>query len=360
MNLRSKKKPAALVGVDIDARSVAAVEVAGNGRAVKFGVEPMPTGAFSDGEVTNPDAVGAALRDLIARHGLSKRIRLGIANQRVAFRTVRLPVIDDPVQLKAAVRFQAQEQIPMPLDTAVLDHQVIGGAVSEEGNRQIDVAVVAAREDSVSSLVEVARRAGLEPIGIDLAAFGMIRALAVGPRAGSDVSASEDSEEFVQAILYSNLGDQTNLAIARDRACLFSRVAQFSVREIAEGLSAETGLSGEHAEHWLLHTGLAAPIEEIEGDANAATKTRAALETGVTRIADELRLSLDYFGSQDGAVPVGDVVLCGWGGAIPGLAERLGAELGRTVHARRPGTLANLSAPEAGRLTVPYGLALEQ
>jgi type IV pilus assembly protein PilM len=359
MNLRPKKKAAALVGVDIDARSVAAVEVVG-GRAVKTGVEPMGPGAFSDGEVTNPDVVAAALRDLVARHNLSKRVRLAIANQRVAFRTVRLPVIEDSAQLKAAVRFQAQEQIPMPLDSAVLDHQVIGGAVSEEGNRQIDVAVVAAREDSVSALAEVARRAGLEPVGIDLAAFGMIRALAVDVPHGNGAGAAGDGEEFVQAILYCNLGDQTNLAIARDRACLFSRVAQFGVREVAEGLGGETGLSGEHAEHWLVHTGLGIPIEQVEGDAGTAARARAALEGGVGKIADELRLSLDYFGSQDGAVPVGDVILCGWGSAIPGLAARLGEELGRAVTARRPGALANLGEAEASRLTLPYGIALEE
>jgi type IV pilus assembly protein PilM len=320
----------------------------------------MRSGAFGDGEVAEVGALSDALRELFARQGLSKQVRLGIGNQRVAFRTVRLPVIEDPVQLKAAVRFQAQEQIPMPLDTAVLDHQVIGGTVSEEGNRQIDVAVVAAREESVLSLVEVARRAGLEPLGVDRGAFGMIRALAVDAAPGNGANGDGEGDRFVQATLYCSLGDQTNLAIARDRACLFSRVAQFGVREIAEGLSAETGLGPEHAEQWLVHVGLEAPIEQIEGDPDTAAKARAALEGGATKVADELRLSLDYFGSQDGAVPVGDVVICGWGSAVPGLVARLGEDLGRTVFSRRPAALTSFGDAEAARLTLPYGLALEQ
>jgi len=153
---------------------------------------------------------------------------------------------------------------------------------------------------------------------------------------------------------------QTNLAIARDRACLFSRVAQFGVREIADGLAADTGLGAEHAEQWLLHVGLATPVDQIDGDPDTAAKARSALEGALGRVTDELRLSLDYYGGQDGAIPVGDVVLCGWGSAIPGLAERLAEELARPVFARRPGALAGCADAEAARLTLPYGLAMER
>jgi len=358
MQLRANKKPDALVGVDIDARSVAATQVDGSGRPVRSGVVQLPAGAVADGEIVDKTAVAAALRELFERDRLAKQVRLAVANQRVAFRTVRLPLIEDPAQLKAAVSFQAQEQIPMPLDTAVLEHQVIGGSVGDDGSRQIDVAVVAAREDSVTAFVTAAREGGLDPVGIDLAAFGMIRALAVPNGAGNGSTSSED--EFVPAVLYCNLGDLTNLAIARERVCLFSRLAQYGVRDIAEHLSAETGLPADHAQQWLVHAGLVTPIEEIEGDAPTAAKARTALETGAKNLADELRLSLDYYGGQDGASPVGDVVLCGWGSAIPGLAERLGEELGRNVSARRPGALSVFADADAARLTLSYGLALEE
>jgi type IV pilus assembly protein PilM len=360
MDIFRKTKPP-LVGVDLDARSIAAVQVASDGRPARVGVASMAPGSFEKGEVTDVEAVAASLRELFSRVGFSKRVRLSIANQRVAFRTVRLPVIEDPQQLKAAVRFQAQEQIPMPLDSAVIDHQVIGGAVSEEGNRQIDVAVVAARRESVAALLEAAKRAGLDAEGIDLSSFGMIRALA--PHAahpGANGGEGADGEGgFVPAILYANLGDQPNLAIARERACLFSRVAEFGVREVAEGLATETGMPSEHAEQWLVHTGFSTPLEQISGDPGAAAKARGALERGLGRIVDELRISLDYYGGQDGAAPVGDVVLCGWGSSIPGIAEAIAAELGRGVTARRPGALAGLADIEASRLTLPYGIALD-
>jgi len=358
-----QKKSASTVGVDLDTDSVAAAEAPEAGGMLRSGVEALATGAVSGGEITDVDAVADALRELFEREKLPKRVRLAVASQGVAFRTLRLPLIEDPEQLKAAVRFQAQEQIPMPLDSAVLDHQVVGAQVGDDGSRQIEVAVVAARRQSVDALLAAARGAGLDPVGIDLAAFGMIRALAAfAPRPGADAAAAAgpESEEYVPATLYCSLAGITNLAIAREYACLFSRVAQFSVRGIAEELAASAGMELEHAEQWLLHAGLEQPLDQVSGDPGAVAAARTALESNLGRLADELRLSLDYYGAQEGATPVGGIVLCGWGSAIPGLPERLGAALGREVSRQRPQALAGIDDRRAARLTLPFGLALER
>ncbi len=349
----AKKKPTSLVGVDIDAESVAvAASRDGEARTAKI---PLPAGAFEGGEIADVDAIGAALRELFSREKLPKQVRLSVASQGVAFRVVRLPLIEDPDQLKAAVRFQAQEQIPMPLDAAVLDHQVIGAQIDDDGTRQVDVAVVAARRGTVEALLRAARGAGLDPAGVDLAAFGMIRALA-----GGSARPLAEPGAFVPATLYCSLGGVTNLAIARDFACLFSRVAQFGVRDIAAELAGAAGLGIEDAESWLLYAGLGRPLEELEGDPATAAAARVAVESNVGRVADELRLSLDYYGTQEGATPVSEIVLCGWGSAIPGLPEGIGAQLGRAVTVRRPDALRTMADADAARLTLPYGLALEQ
>jgi type IV pilus assembly protein PilM len=353
----SKKKSDSIVGVDLDTDSVAAATPGGLAD-VETAVEPLPDGAVNGGEIVDVEAVSSALRELFDRGGLPKRVRLAVASQGVAFRTVRLPLIEDQAQLKAAVRFQAQETIPMPLDSAVMDHQVIGAEIGEDGSRQIDVAVVAARRQSVDALLAAARGAGLDPVGIDFAAFGMIRALAPGSVAPVPVQPGV-AEEYATATLYCSLGGVTNLAIARDFACLFSRVAQFSVRGIAEDLAASTGLPIEHAEQWLVFTGLETPFEQLEGDPATLAAARGAIEQNLGRLADELRLSLDYYGAQEGAAPIGDVVLCGWGSAIPGIAAALGVHLAREVTVRRPAALAGIGDAAAARLTLPYGLALE-
>jgi type IV pilus assembly protein PilM len=365
LELRRKKKTPGVVGLDIEAGSIAATEIDSSAQVTATAIAPLPPGAFREGEVADPDGLAEALKSLFAEHKLSKRVRLGIGNQRVVVRTLRLPAIEDPKEMEAAVRFQAQEQMPMPLDQAVLEHQVVGGVPAEEGSTpQVDVVVVAARRDMVGSFVAVLRKAGLEPVGVDLSAFGMIRALAGFDGSGDLPAESGEgadpggSVHPGQAVLYCNLGDIINLAVARGRSCLFTRVSMHGLEAIANHLAAERGLSPEHAIQWLSYVGLERPVEEIEGDGETVLAARRVLEEDVPGLVDELRLSLDYYAAQESAVPVGRIVLCGPGSAIPGLAQRMEAGIGLSMGAAWPPALAGYGA-DAARLTLPYGLALE-
>ncbi|HET7509476.1 MAG TPA: type IV pilus assembly protein PilM [Solirubrobacterales bacterium] len=357
MRIAKSKKPASVVGLDIEAGSIAATELSVNGTvAVKSAaVAPLPPGAFGEGEVVDPDVLAAGLKSLFSTHKLSKQVRLGVGNQRIVVRTLRLPAIEDPKQLDAAVRFQAQEQMPMPLDEAVLEYHVVGGVPGEDGTApQIDVVVVAARRDMIASFLEPLRRAGLEPVGIDVAAFGMIRALA-----GVDAQPGPEGESRPEAALFCNIGDVANLAVARGRACLFTRVSHSGLEALAERLAAVRGLSYEHATQWLYHVGLEQPLEYVEGDPETVAEARRALEEGVSGLVDDLRLSLDYYSAQEAAVPVERIVLSGPGSVVTGLAARVEQGLGMQVVAHSPPALAGFDAISAARLTLPYGLALE-
>jgi type IV pilus assembly protein PilM len=356
----TRKPTGPTVGLDLDSDSIAAVEPPAADRAVRADVQPLPSGAIAGGEIVDPDAVSSALVELYKRSKLSRQVRLGVASQGVAFRIMRLPLIENPERLRSAVRFQAGEEIPMPLDSAVLDHQIVAAHVDGDGGRQIDVAVVAARRDYVEGLLDVAKKAGLDPVGIDLAAFGMIRAMAgTEPVAAIPGNAEGEGGQYIPTSLYCSLGGITNLAIARGRTCLFSRAAQFSARGIAEDLARQTGLQLEHAEQWLIHVGFDRPTAEIEGDPGTVEMTRSVLDANLTRLTDELRLSLDYYGAQEGAAPIEDVALCGWGSAIPGISEQIGAALARPVSTTPPVALSGYPEPAAARLTLPYGLSLE-
>jgi type IV pilus assembly protein PilM len=355
----TKQKTGPVVGLDIEAGSIAATEVAVNGSAqvTASAIGPLDPGAFHEGEVLDPGRLSAALKSLFAEHKLSKRVRLGIGNQRLVVRTMRLPAIEDPKEMEAAVRFQAQEQMPMPLDQAALEFQVVGGVSAEEGaSPQVDVVVVAARREMVASFVEPIRHAGLDPVGVDLSAFGMIRALA-GAGAGQDGAQSADGP--APAVLYCSLGDVTNLAVARGRACLFTRVSHVGLEAISARLAGTRELAPEHTAQWLSYVGLETPVEELEGDAETVAAARRALEEGVGSLVDELRLSLDYYSAQEAVVPVERIVLCGPGSAIAGMPARMEAGIGIPISAARPAALSGFDESAAARLTVPFGLALE-
>jgi type IV pilus assembly protein PilM len=353
--MASVKKNTSIIGLDIESGSVAATEVAGNGdRAVaRTAIAPLEPGVVREGEVHDPAALSRALTDLFAQHKLAKSVRLGIANQRVVVRTLRLPRIEDPDELDAAVRFRAQDEIPMPLDQAVLDHRVIGSGESADGNPQIDVLAVAARRDMIHPLVQVMRDAGLSPAGIDLSAFGMIRALS----AQNGLPVDETGELPVPTTLYCHLGDLTNIAVARGDGCLFTRVSPFGVETIADRLASREGISIEDARELLVEVGLEEDIELFD-DHTGSAAAREELERGASKLSDELRMSMDYYGAQEGVTPVERVVVCGAGGTIPGLADRIRPDLGLEISREAPKELSHLDPEDAARLTVSYGLAL--
>ncbi len=307
-------------------------------------------------------------------------MRVGIANQRVAVRSMRLPAIDNRDELETAIRFQAQDHIPMPLDQAVLDWQVVGHTTDQNGERKVDVVAVAARRDMVGQLLDALSIAGVRPIGIDHSAFGMIRALArevgspVGPGQFVSAPAYEDrvaahasgtpgvalAENLAPAKLFCNLGDVTNLAVARGSSCLFTRIASFGVEGIAQKLAERRRLTVEHSRQWLTHVGLEQPVEALEGDPEHVSAARECLGDGAARLADELRVSMDYYAAQEGAVAIEGVIVCGPGTRIPGLVERLQRSLGHAFSVARPTPLSHLDEASAVRQTLSFGLALEQ
>ena len=334
-----------IVGVDIEPGYVAAVEGSEGRLSLERAVyAPLPGGAVRDGEVVDVESVASALRDLFAEHKLPRRVRLGVANQRIVMRTVDLPPLQDQKEIASAIRFQAQDHIPMPLDQAVLEHQQLGLIETPDGTR-MRVVLVAARRDMVERLVDAATRAGLRPQGVDLSAFAMIRAL---HRRGS-----------ARTVGYVSVGGITNVAIASGTTCVFTRAIAYGIESIAAELAERRGLTLEHAHQWLRHVGLDSPIDDVEGDREIVLDTRSVLTDGVRRLGAEIRNTVDFHLMQDGSAGVEQVVLTGPAVAITGLADQLGEGIGLPVELGRIPDTA-VASGEADRFAVAAGLTVAE
>jgi type IV pilus assembly protein PilM len=308
---------------------------------------PLASGVVSEGEVVDVETLASVLRTLFAENKLGRRVRIGVANQRIVMRTLDLPPLTEAKDIASAVRFQAQEHIPMPLDQAVLEHHSLGIVHTEEGPRT-RVVLVAARRDMIERLLAATRKAGLRPHGIDLSAFAMIRAL---HRPGS-----------TGAAIYVSVGGMTNLAVAVGSMCVFTRVLAQGSESMASELAERRGLTLDHAHGWLKHVGLLMPIDDISGDPEIVVEARTVLAEGVHRIGDELRTSLDFHRMQNGAVEPERAVLTGPALSIPGFSDQLGDEVGMPfergeVAEARPGALGNV---DAGRAAVAAGLTIDE
>ena len=344
------KRTPSFVGLEIEPSAVHAASVTVNGSlTVKASaMVGLETGVVRDGEVTDVEALSEALRTMWAEHkDLPKRVRIGIANQKIVVRVLELPPISDPKELAAAVRFQASDEIPMPIDAAVLDFQVLDVVDTPSGPRQ-RVVLVAARKDMVDRVLLAARNAGLRVEGLDLAAFGMVRALS-----GCGGGTLDDT------VLYLGIGGLTNLAVAQGTTCTFTRVVGEGLEALAVELAERRGLTLDHARGWLTHVGLETPLEEVDGDELILEEARGVLTDGVRRIAGEVRNTLDYHvstGTTGGGVT--RCVLTGAAATVPGFATTLAEQLGLPVVV---GVVDG--APEAlgaERFSVAAGLAVEE
>ena len=249
LNLSRHRPAADVVGLDIQPGLVAAVKARVNGSilAERAAAHPLPADAVREGEVMDIDALSEALREMFDGGGLGKRVRLGIANQRTVMRTLDLPPVSDRKELAAAVRFQAQDQVPMPLSSAVLDFHPLGVFDTPAGPRQ-RVVLVAAQRDMVERLLAAVRGAGLTAEGVDLSAFALIRSL------------FDPSEGDEGRVLYLNVDGLTNLAIAEGTVCRFTRVIGSGVEGMATELAARRGVSLDDARALLATVDLSAHV----------------------------------------------------------------------------------------------------
>ena len=346
---KNRKNNTPVVGLDLDPAHIAAAQVSVNGHiSVSRGaVAELRPGILRDGEVSDPVALGEALKAFFEEHDLPRRVRLGVANQRIVVRSLDLPPLEDDKALAAAVKAAAPDHIPMPMDEAILDFVPLGLVQTQAGPRQ-RVVIVAVRREMIDRLVQATRDAGLKLEGIDLAAFGMVRALPPSESAG--------------AILYINVAGLINVAVANQSGCLFTRAAAGGLASIQTALAERGSLTLEHARMWMGHVGLVTPVAEIEGDPEIIALTRAALEEGVHQLADTVRNSLNFYRMQESAETVERALLTGPAVAVPGFADRLADELKLPVEV----AVVAADAPEAlgnanpGLLTVAAGLAVEE
>ena len=135
------------VGLDIGTSGVRAAELTfGKGVSTlqRFGQVALPTGAVKDGEVVDPDTVAGALKQLWSQARFSsKKVVVGVANQKVVVRQVDLPWLP-PDELKKSLSFQVQDFIPIPVEQAILDYHPIEEVVDDSGSRALRVLLVAA------------------------------------------------------------------------------------------------------------------------------------------------------------------------------------------------------------------------
>ena len=349
-----------IVGLKVGASQLAAARVANNGAAELLQVarEPLSPGIVVGGELRDPDALAIALKDFFNKHKLPKRgVRLGIANNRIGVRMFEIGGMADQKQLDNAVRFRAQEALPIPIDEAVLDYHVLGEVTNEEGDSLQRILLVVAYREQIDRYVDACKKAGIGLVGIDLEAFALLRALqAPQEGAGGDPSA---------ALVAVAIGhERSTFAVSDGRICEFTRVLEWGGASLNVAIARALDAAPSEVEG--VKRALSLDDESMpEGlTAEQAAKARDALRRAIQAFARELVSSLQFYQNQPGSFGIGEIVLTGGTTHLRGLAGELERLIGVRVRIGDPLARMKVSKklrePEQlGSYAVAIGLGID-
>jgi type IV pilus assembly protein PilM len=352
-----------LVGLKIGASQVAAARVSNNGspELLQVARAPLADGIVVGGELRDVDALAATLEELFGKHKLPKRgVRLGIANNRIGVRTFEIVGINDEAQLANAIRFRAQETLPIPLEEAVLDWQVLSERTDENGLTTRRVLLVVAYRELVDQYVLACKMAGIRLSGIDLEAFAMLRALTTPPEAGA-------ADPTAAQVLVNVGHDRSTFAVTDGKHCEFTRVLGWGGHSLTVAIVNALEVDVEQATAIKHQTSLVASAVDAEGVDPATLGTaREAVRGELQAFARELVSSLRFYQNQPGSLGIGEVILTGGTAHLPGFGEELNRLIGVPVRVGDP--LNRVAIPKkfrqsddysVGSLTVAIGLGIE-
>jgi type IV pilus assembly protein PilM len=340
------------IGLDIGSTAVRAVELMGSPLAVvRASQVALPPGAVESGEVRDPAVVSEALKKLWSEGGFKGRqVWLGVGNQRVVVREISLPYLPEN-ELRQSLGFQVQEFIPMPVDDAVLDYNVIG-EFEQEDRRMLRMLLVAAQRGMVEQVVAAVNGAKLQAMGLDLIPFALVRSVGA-----ADVALDLEEGAVEEAIV--DIGAHiTNIVVHARGETRFVRILPSGGRDVTVAIARSAGVEDDIAER--LKRG-----EQIE-EAPAPQQVRQAALQRAASFVDEVRSSLEFYTAQAKDAKIGRVLITGGGSRLEGLFELMrqripvpvepGAVFSRVPHQLDP---ADVVAAEP-LLAVAIGLALPE
>lgn len=338
------------VGLDIGTSAIRAVEltVSDSGPPVleAYGQVGIPPGAVVDGEIRDRLGISQAIERLWREGGFTeKKVLIGIAGLRAITRELDMPNLP-PEELNDAVRFQADEVVPFPLEKTAISSKVIAQYTDAEGAPTLRVLLAAAHRDLIDALIDTVQQAGLEPVGIDLNTAALVRAL-------YDPSTGEGPEAIV------SVGAGLTMVVVHQAGVLqFVRTIDLGGESITKSIASALDIPLSDAE--AIKRRLSDP--DMAGD-----RAQPAAQQAVDELVNEIHNSIRFFASLPGRSPVTRLLVSGGGARTVGFFERLergmdvpvvpASPLARVDTSRLPISHEQEAAIDP-TLAVPVGLAL--
>lgn len=337
------------VGLDIGLSSIKLVALSSDNQTFKLvslGSIPSPMpGILSDTE-SGLETVAVAIKKLLSATKIEgKEIVAALPESKVFTRVIDdLPYLTDN-ELSSAIRYAAEEFIPMPLSDVNLNWQVLFRSDGKSKQTKTIVLVVASPKNAVAKYIKVLSMAGIRPKALETEVIAVTRSL-VG------------NNPFSPATLIVQLGATTT-----DFATVFKGLIWLT-RSISTGGMALTRALAQHfnfemtqAEEYKRVYGLLE--DQLEG------KVFEVLKPVVDIIVGESKRVIQAFEAKYPQNPIKRIVLSGGGAKMPGLVIFFANGLGLEVQEADPWysiikdkSLVTKLTQEGPSYSVAVGLAL--
>lgn len=324
-----KDKP--LFGLDIGVNSIKVMQMDGEGKHASingYGVIRFDTPATENGVIVNHEALAQAMLELFDKHINGKittrRVAATIPASTAYSRVMSLPSNLGSKELKEAVRFEAEQYIPIPADDLYIDYS-IGGVVGEN----TEVLVVAVPKKIIDSYMRFFELVGLEVCAIETTIS-----------ASSRLIAETDSSSKTPSILIDFGSVSVDLSVY-DKILVVNGTVPGGGDDFTKRIKDRLNVSLAEANTIKMKYGL--------GISKKQTEIREALNDQLSQLIKEIRRVVRYYEERtEGKSKIGQVITMGGGANMPGLTDYL------TDNLRLPTRMCNFwSAVDLHKLEPP-------
>ncbi len=292
-----------ILALDIGASSLKMAEFvplkSGGIELVKHSISSLGLDPHSEGD--RNVYIVSTIQEMLAEHQIKPGpVLISVSGQSVFSRFVKLPPVEED-KVFQIVSYEAQQNVPFPIEEVVWDYQLIGGT---EGD--LDVMLAAIKGDIIASLTEAIEQAGLLPDLVDVAPMALYN------------SVRYNYEDLDECTLIIDMGARSTDLIFLEANRVFSRSIPVAGNAITQQIMREFELSFSDAEdmkkaHAFVAWGGA--YESPSGE--VADKVSKSVRSVMTRLHAEINRSINFYrGQQDGSQPK-RVLLTGGTSVIP-------------------------------------------
>ncbi len=339
------------VGLDIGFSSIKVVSLAKEGdrfKLISLGAIPSPLpGMLSDAE-EDLRSVAEVIKKLFSATQIQeKEVVAALPESKVFTRVIDdLPYLSDE-ELSSAIRYAAEEFIPMPLADVSLNWQVLMRAEESNKNARTVILAIASPKNAISKYIKVLSMAEVRPKALETETIAVTRSL-VG------------NNPFSPSTLIIQLGaTTTDFAIVTKGLIWLTRSISTGGMALTRTIAQHFNFEIAQAEEYKKVYGLLE--DQLEG------KVLEALKPLIDIVVGECKRVIQSFEAKYPQSTIKRVVLSGGGAKMPGIVIYLANNLGLEVQEADPWysivkdkALISRLLQDAPTYAVAVGLALRE